>query len=135
MHSVNDSSVVYRPSPVVLVVEDNEKNRILIRDVLLYYGYEVIEAGNGAEGVKLAKERLPDIILLDIQMPIMDGFKALKILKDMPETRNIKVIALTSFAMAGDREKILRAGFDDYLSKPVDTRKLPLTLKQHLGDG
>lgn len=122
-------------SKKILVVEDNKKNRILIRDVLRYYGYEVIEAENGAEGVKMAKEHLPDLILLDIQMPVMDGFKALKILKDMPETRNIKVIALTSFAMAGDREKILHAGFDDYLSKPVDTRKLPLTVKQYLEAG
>lgn len=122
-------------SKKILVVEDNKKNRTLIRDVLRYYGYEVIEAENGAEGVKMAKEHLPDLILLDIQMPVMDGFKALKILKDMPETRNIKVIALTSFAMAGDREKILHAGFDDYLSKPVDTRKLPLTVTQYLEAG
>lgn len=119
----------------ILVVEDNERNRILLRDVLLYYGYEAIEADNGAEGVKKAREHLPDLIFLDIQMPVMDGFTALKIMKNIPETRNIKVIALTSFAMAGDREKILNAGFNDYISKPIDTRKLPLIVKQCLEDG
>ena len=119
----------------ILVVEDNERNRILLRDVLRYHGYKVIEAENGAGAVKLAKEDMPDLIFLDIQMPVMDGFKALKILKDMPETKNIKVIALTSFAMAGDREKIMQAGFDHYISKPIDTRKLPLIVKQYLEDG
>ncbi|MCL4476616.1 MAG: response regulator [Nitrospirae bacterium] len=119
----------------ILVVEDNERNRILLRDVLRYYGYEAIEADNGAEGVKKAREHLPDLIFLDIQMPVMDGFAALKIMKNIPETRNIKVIALTSFAMIGDKERILGAGFDDYISKPIDTRKLPLIVKQYLEDG
>ncbi len=116
----------------ILVVEDNEKNLALFRDILLYYGYEVLEAENGAMGVKTAQERLPDLILLDIQMPVMDGFAALKILKEAPETRNIKVIALTSFAMAGDREKIMAAGFDDYISKPINTRTLPELIKKYL---
>ena len=119
----------------ILVVEDNERNRILLRDVLRYYGYEAIEADNGAEGVKKAREHLPDLIFLDIQMPVMDGFTALKIMKNIPETRNIKVIALTSFAMIGDKERSLGAGFDDYISKPIDTRKLPLIVKQYLEDG
>ncbi|GBE00011.1 polar-differentiation response regulator DivK [bacterium BMS3Abin07] len=122
-------------SKKILVAEDNEKNRKLIRDVLRYYGYDVIETENGAECVETAKEHLPDLILLDIQMPVMDGFRAIKVLKEMPETKHIKVIALTSFAMVGDREKILEAGFDDYIAKPINTRQLPLTIKQHLGDG
>ncbi len=116
----------------ILVIEDNRKNRTLIRDVLSYYGFEIIEASNGEEGVKKGKEHRPDLILLDIQMPVMDGFTALQVFRGIPETRDVKVIALTSFAMAGDREKILNAGFDDYIAKPVDTRRLPLIIKKHL---
>lgn len=119
----------------ILVVEDNEKNRVLFRDILKYHGYEVIEAENGEECVRLAKEHIPALILLDIQMPFMDGFTALKTLKEMPETKDIKVIALTSFAMTGDRDKIMAAGFDDYISKPINTRKLPEIIKKYLGNG
>jgi CheY-like chemotaxis protein len=117
---------------MILVVEDNDKNRRLIRDILLYYGYEVIEAGDGAEGARLAKEHLPALILLDIQMPVMNGFAALHVLREAPETKNIKVIAMTSFAMTGDRERILDAGFDDYISKPIDTRQLPRLVERML---
>lgn len=116
----------------ILVVEDNGKNRLLIKDILLYYGYEVIEAENGKSGVELAKQHLPDLILMDIQMPVMDGFSAIKILKDDPATKNIKIIALTSFAMKGDREDIMGAGFDDYIAKPFDTRKLPEMVKKYV---
>ena len=116
----------------ILVVEDNTKNRVLIRDLLAYHGYEVFEAVNGLEAVKQAKDRLPDLILLDIQMPVMDGFHALAVLRSMPETMHIKVIALTSFAMVGDRERILNAGFDDYISKPVNTRTLPEVIAKYL---
>ena len=119
----------------ILVVEDNEKNLILIRDILRYHGYDVYEACNGEEGIRKAKECVPDLILMDIQMPVMDGFTALKALKEMPETKNIKVIALTSFAMAGDRGKIMQAGFDDYISKPIDTRQLPEMVKRYLECG
>lgn len=116
----------------ILIVEDNEKNRVLLSVILKYHGYEVIEAENGEECMKMAKEHKPDLILLDIQMPIMDGFSALKELKKIPETKDIRVIALTSFAMTGDREKIMAAGFDDYISKPIDTRKLPEIVKRHI---
>lgn len=116
----------------ILVVEDNGKNRLLIKDILLYHGYEVIEAENGKEGVELAKKHLPDLILMDIQMPVMDGFLAIKMLKDDPATKNIKIIALTSFAMKGDRENIMEAGFDDYIAKPFDTRKLPEMVKKYV---
>ncbi|MCL4456186.1 MAG: response regulator [Nitrospirae bacterium] len=109
----------------ILIVEDNEKNRVLIRDVLKYYGYEVIEAVNGEEGIKAAKEKMPDLILMDIQMPVMDGFAAMQALRKDPATKGIKIIALTSFAMKGDKEKVMDAGFDDYIAKPVDTRELP----------
>ena len=109
----------------ILIVEDNEKNRVLIRDILKYYGYEVIEALNGEEGVKAAKKEMPDLIVMDIQMPVMDGFTATQALKSDPVTKGIKIIALTSFAMKGDKEKVMDAGFDDYIAKPVDTRELP----------
>jgi CheY-like chemotaxis protein len=114
----------------ILIVEDNEKNRTLLKDLLHYHGYITIGAKDGAEGIALAKEHLPDLILLDIQMPVMDGLTALKVLKESDETRNIKVIALTSFAMKGDKEKLLAAGFEHYISKPIDTRELPKLIKQ-----
>jgi two-component system cell cycle response regulator DivK len=117
----------------ILVVEDNDKNRLLIREILHYYGYEVIEAQNGKIGVELAKKHLPDLILMDIQMPIMDGFTTIAQLKEDPATKTIKVLALTSFAMKGDREKIMQAGFDDYIAKPLDTRKLPEIVKKYAG--
>lgn len=119
----------------ILVIEDNRRNRTLIRDVLSYHGYEIVEASDGEEGVRKGREHRPDIILLDIQMPVMDGFTALQLFRGMPETRDVKVIALTSFAMAGDREKILKAGFDGYIAKPVDTRQLPLIVKRHIREG
>lgn len=117
----------------ILIVEDNEKNRILLRDLLKHFGYEVVEAVNGAEGIELAKEHLPALIMMDIQMPVMDGFTALKTIRNTAGIGDIKVIALTSFAMSGDRENILDAGFDDYIAKPVDTRKLPEIIRRHLG--
>jgi two-component system cell cycle response regulator DivK len=109
----------------ILIVEDNEQNRTLLKDVLEYHGYRVIEAANGGDGVAHAREHLPDLILLDIQMPVMNGFAAIQALRDDPATRGIRVIALTSFAMKGDREKIMAAGFQGYLAKPIDTRELP----------
>ncbi len=116
----------------ILIVEDNDKNRLLIVDVLKYHGYEVIEAKNGEEGIRMANDRKPDLILMDLHMPVMDGFKAIKILKKDPVTRDIKIIAVTSFAMAGDKEKVLTAGADDYMPKPIDTRKLPKIVKRVL---
>jgi CheY-like chemotaxis protein len=118
----------------ILVVEDNDKNRRLIADILRYYKYHVIEAANGEEAVTSAITLLPDLILMDIQMPVMDGFTAIKRLHENPATKDIKVIALTSFAMTGDREKILSAGFNDYIAKPMDTRALPEIVKRYLGE-
>jgi CheY-like chemotaxis protein len=118
----------------ILIVEDHEKNRILLKDLLVYLGYDTIEATNGAEGVALAMEKLPDLILLDIQMPVMDGMTALKILKECDQTKNIKIVALTSFAMKGDRERLLAAGADHYLSKPINTRELAKLIQQILHD-
>lgn len=116
----------------ILVIEDNEQNLILIRDILSYQGYEVIEARDGEKGVKIAKEQKPDLILMDLQMPVMDGFTATKILKSDPETKNIKIIGITAYAMKGDEKKILDSGFDAYVSKPIDTRQLPKLVKKFL---
>ncbi len=107
----------------ILVVEDNEANRILMRQILMYYGYEVLEATDGVSGLEMARERLPDLILLDLQMPVMGGFAVIRELRKSPELSKLKVIAVTSFAMKGDREKALEAGFDEYVTKPIDTRK------------
>ena len=107
----------------ILVVEDNEANRILMRQILMYYGYEVLEATDGASGLEMARERMPDLILLDLQMPVMGGFAVIRELRKSPELSKLKVIAVTSFAMKGDREKALEAGFDEYVTKPIDTRK------------
>jgi len=118
----------------ILIVEDNDNNRRLLRDVLEFHGYKIIEAQNGEVGVREARAELPDLILMDVQMPVMDGITAAKLLKADPATRNIKMVALTSFAMAGDRERFLAAGFDDYVAKPIDTRRLPEIVRRFLMD-
>jgi len=116
----------------ILIVEDNENNRCLFRDILLFHGYQVSVAEDGQEGLALAREIKPDLILMDIQMPGMDGMTAGGILKGDPVTSGLKIVALTSFAMRGDKEKILAAGFDGYLSKPISTRELPGLVKRWL---
>lgn len=117
----------------ILIAEDNKKNRLLLKDILMCYGYEVIEAANGEEAVKLAIEHKPDLILMDIQMPVMNGFRAGEVLKGNPDTEHIKIIAVTSYAMKGDREKILNAGFNGYIAKPIDTKQLPQFVKELIG--
>jgi two-component system, cell cycle response regulator DivK len=116
----------------ILIVEDNDNNRSLFRDILTFHGYDVAVAADGQEGVVLARKLMPDLILMDIQMPGMDGMTAGGILKGDPATSGLMIIALTSFAMQGDREKFLAAGFDGYLSKPISTRELPGRVKQWL---
>jgi two-component system cell cycle response regulator DivK len=116
----------------ILIVEDNVNNRILLRDVLVFHGYKITEASDGQEGVDLARELMPDLILMDIQMPVLDGMTACGVLKADPATCGLKIIALTSFAMRGDREKLLETGFDGYLSKPIKTRELPGLMVQWL---
>ena len=116
----------------ILIVEDNTNNRELFGDILTFQGYEVSVAADGQEGVDLARILMPDLILMDIQMPGMDGMTANDILKGNPATSGLKIIALTSFAMRGDKEKFLAAGFDGYLSKPISSRELPGLVKQWL---
>lgn len=107
---------------LILIAEDDLKNLKLVRDLLQVSGYHTLEAADGWQAVELARKRKPDLILMDIQMPVMDGLEATRILKADPATRDIPVLALTSYTMAGDRERILGAGCNDYLSKPIDTR-------------
>jgi two-component system cell cycle response regulator DivK len=123
----------------ILVVEDNERNLKLVRDVLQHAGYDVIAASSGEQGVALAKERVPDLVLMDLQLPTMDGTQALRMLRDDPLTREIPVVAVTAFAMKDDRERALDAGFDSYIEKPISVRTLPdqvrgfLDRKEHPG--
>ena len=108
---------------LILVVEDNEKNRKLVRDVLTFKGYTVIEAETGEDGVRLAKERLPKLVLMDIQLPGINGIDALRQLRADDATRSIPVIAVTASAMDRDRQTIMAAGFDGYQSKPLNVRE------------
>jgi two-component system, cell cycle response regulator DivK len=116
----------------ILIVEDNENNRSLFRDILSFHGHQVSVASDGQEGVALARALMPDLILMDIQMPGMDGMTAGCILKKDPATSALRIIALTSFAMQGDEQKFLAAGFDGYLSKPISTRELPALVEKWL---
>ena len=117
---------------LILIVEDNEKNLKLVRDVLQYKGYQTIEAGTGEEGVRLARARIPDLVLMDIQLPGMDGIRALGELRADPTTRAIPVIAVTASAMTHDRKKIMAAGFDGYQSKPIKVKELMDAVREML---
>ena len=107
---------------LILIVEDNEKNRRLVRDVLQFKGYQTIETETGEEGVELARTRHPALVLMDIQLPGIDGITALRQLREDPATRSIRVIAVTASAMTQDRQTILAAGFDGYQSKPINVK-------------
>lgn len=107
---------------LILIIEDNEKNRRLVRDVLQFKGYQTIESETGEEGVELARSRQPALVLMDIQLPGIDGITALKRLRDDPATRGIRVMAVTASAMTQDRQTILAAGFDGYQSKPINVK-------------
>jgi two-component system cell cycle response regulator DivK len=116
----------------ILVVEDNPKNLKLVRDVLQYWGYQVLMATSGEEGVELAAQELPDLILMDLQLPGIDGHEALRRLRQEPATRAVPVVAVTAFAMQDDRDRAALAGFDGYLEKPLSIRDLPGQVKGFL---
>lgn len=120
------------PNKSILIVEDNPMNLKLIRDVLQIEGYETLEAETGETGVELARERHPAVILMDVNLPQMDGREAMKILKADASTRQIPIIAVTSLAMKGDRERLLAAGFDGYISKPIDIKELPRLVESYV---
>jgi two-component system, cell cycle response regulator DivK len=110
---------------LVLVVDDNERNLRLARDVLQFAGFRTVEAPTGSDGVAAALEHLPDVILMDIRLPDMDGTEAARLIKADQRTSEIPIIALTSLAMKGDREWFLENGFDGYLEKPISVLELP----------
>jgi CheY-like chemotaxis protein len=116
----------------ILVVEDNKDNLMLISDLLMMLRYEVITALNGVEGVEKAIAELPNLILMDLSLPQMDGWEAAKHIKENPVSAHIPIIALTAHAMVGDREKALDAGCDDYLSKPINIVELRMKLAMYL---
>ena len=115
---------------LILIVEDNEKNLKLVRDVLQVKGYETIEAGTAEDGLKLARARKPDLILMDIQLPGMSGIEALKALRAEPATAAIPVVAITASVMQQDRQQIMSAGFDGFIEKPINLRGLLDTVQQ-----
>jgi two-component system cell cycle response regulator DivK len=108
----------------ILLVEDNEMNRDMLSRRLARKGHEVLIAVDGAEGVSMAKTKVPDLILMDMGLPVLDGWRATEQIKADPETKKIPVIALTANAMAGDRQKCLASGCDDYDTKPVEFPRL-----------
>ncbi len=120
------------PGELILIVDDNVKNLKLVRDVLQFHGYPTLEAETGEAGIALASERHPALILMDVQLPGMGGRAALKVLKADASTQHIPIIALTSFAMKGDRESLLAEGFDDYMAKPIEIKELPKVVERHL---
>ena len=120
---------------LILIVEDNEKNRILFRDILQSRGYKTLEAETGEQAIVLLQKERPDLILMDIQLPGKDGITVTKEIKANKATRDIPVLALTSYAMKGDRERMLEAGFDSYMSKPIKVGEFLKTVDDFFQNG
>ena len=110
---------------LVLIVEDNDKNLKLARDLLEMRAFRVLAAGTAEEGVKLAKQHQPDVVLMDVQLPGMDGFAALRALRADPATAGLRVAAFTASVMKEDVTRIMEAGFDGYIAKPINVREFP----------
>ncbi|HEV7196983.1 MAG TPA: response regulator [Pedococcus sp.] len=121
-----------RRRPKVLLVEDNERNLKLARDLLEFNGFTVFVATTGEEALAQAQRAGPDVILMDLQLPGIDGHTALARLRARPETAGIPVVAVTAFAMAADRRRALEAGFDGYLEKPISIREFPQQVRRYL---
>ena len=119
----------------ILVVEDQEDNRCILRDLLTSVGYEIVEAVTGEDGVRMAETHVPDLILMDIQLPEVSGLEVTKWLKDDAELKAIPVVAITAFAMKGDEERIREGGCEAYLSKPISVGKFIETIRHFLGSG
>lgn len=118
----------------VLIVEDNEDNLVVYRTILEHIGYDVLEARDGEEGVERAHDNHPDLILMDISIPKIDGWEATRRLKGDEETRDIPIIALTAHALEEDREKARRIGCDGYLAKPVEPRRVVEEVERFVGE-
>jgi len=116
----------------ILVVEDNEKNMYLMRYILKSAGYGVIEAGSGEEGVELAIKEKPDLVIMDIQLPGIDGLEATRRIRESEAGGKIPIIAVTSYAMAGDRDRILKGGCTGYIEKPIDPETFLSEIEKHL---
>ena len=119
-------------SKVILVVEDQEDNRRIMRDLLTSVGYEVIEAVTGEDGVDMAESHRPDLILMDIQLPGLDGYEATRQIKAKPDLEHIPIIVVTSYALSGDDVKAFEAGCDAYVSKPFSPRELLAKIREYL---
>ena len=119
----------------LLLVEDNEDNRIIYTTVLRHLGYEVFEAQDGVQAVELARDVQPDLILMDISIPRLDGWEATRILRGDPRTRSIPIIALTAHALADDRERASEVGFSAYLAKPIEPRMVVAEIRRWIGEG
>jgi len=120
---------------VILVVEDNERNLKLLRDVLEYAGYDVRVARTAEDGITLAVSEPPDLVLMDLQLPGIDGMEALRRLRESPRTADIPVVAVTAQAMKQDRERALDAGFNGYVEKPISVRIFPDQVRRFLSGG
>ena len=118
----------------ILVVEDTEDNRKIIRDLLTAAGYELIEALDGAEGVAVAQRERPDLVLMDIQLPVVDGYEATRRIRATPELARVPIIAVTSYALSGDEAKARAAGCDGYVAKPFSPRQLLAKIREYLPD-
>lgn len=121
-------------SKKILIIEDTEDNRQILRDLLGMAGYTLVEAGDGAEGVAKAVEHRPDLILMDIQMPVMDGYEATRRIKADPVLKSIPVVAVTSYALSGDEAKTREAGCDAYIAKPYSPRQMLAKVREILGE-
>ncbi len=119
---------------LILIVEDNEKNMKLVRDVLQVKGYTTLEAGTAEDGIRLANEHKPDLVLMDIQLPGMNGIEALGVLRTDAATAKIPVIAVTASVMQQDRKLITEAGFDAYIGKPINLKEFLATVRKWLGE-
>lgn len=116
----------------ILVVEDQEDNRRILRDLLTSVGFQLFEAEDGEQGVAAAQTHRPDLILMDIQMPILDGYEATRRIKANPDLKTIPIIVVTSYALSGDEDKARAAGCDGYITKPYSPRQLLAKIKEHL---
>jgi len=117
---------------LILIVDDNAQNRKLARDVLEFAGFRTLEATGGVEGVEMALEQQPDLVLMDIRMPDLGGVEALRLLREDPRAADTPIVALTSSTMRGDEERFLAEGFDGYMQKPISVREFPDQVRAHL---
>lgn len=134
MANFDTVSAVERAKPVILLAEDNAANIDTFCSYLTAFGYQIIIANNGMEAIEIATTGTLDLILMDIQMPIMDGFEAILTLRKEPKLDRVPIVALTALALVGDRERCLAAGANEYLSKPVKMKLLVTTIRELLGE-